>query len=585
MPIETAEAATGAPVRTLIDLFLEAQADTTAVQRFSRQHDPAFGDQPARARWYRDLLPATPPGPGQQYAFSVDLDACTGCKACVTACSSLNGLDDGETWRTVGLLIGTDTAGAAQPTREVGLAAAAQPTREVGLAAAAQPTREVGLPAAAQHVTTACHHCVDPGCLTGCPVDAYEKDPVTGVVVHLDDQCIGCRYCTLTCPYEVPQFDRSRGIVRKCDLCHGRLAAGEAPACVQGCPTNAISITIVDLEDVGSTGTEAWPFPAPDPATTRPTTRWTGSGDLATTVASDRHVPRRVEAHTPLAIMLVLTQVAVGVSLFDLVLGRRLPVAWGSGATGAVLSLVVAAVALAASVFHLGRPLLAWRAVIGLRHSWLSREIVAFSSFAGLAGIDSAVRLGWLAVPSSVAASLPAAALLAGICGVWSSVMIYAVTGRHWWRASWSTPRFGLTMLLGGAALATATVAVAVAGGNRDLAPSLRALAGVAVALVVAKLTVDLAVLAWRRRDDSELARSARLLTGPLADAMRLRVAMAVFGSALVLAALILAGRPETGAGAAAVVAAGALAVVGGELVERWLFFAASSPARMPGQR
>ena len=43
------------------------------------------------------------------------------------------------------------------------------------------------------------------GCLNGCPVLAYEKDPVTGIVRHLDDQCIGCQYCMLKCPYDVPQ--------------------------------------------------------------------------------------------------------------------------------------------------------------------------------------------------------------------------------------------------------------------------------------------------------------------------------------------------------------------------------------------
>src|SRR5204863_9647202 len=75
-----------------------------------------------------------------------------------------------------------------------------------------------------QTVTSACHHCVDPACLSGCPVDAYEKDPVTGIVKHLDDQCIGCSYCTLTCPYEVPSFNHRLGIVRKCDMCSDRLA-------------------------------------------------------------------------------------------------------------------------------------------------------------------------------------------------------------------------------------------------------------------------------------------------------------------------------------------------------------------------
>ena len=100
-------------------------------------------------------MPATAPGPGQQYAFDVNLDTCTGCKACVSACHSLNGLDEDESWRSVGLLHGTVPEVRYQQT-----------------------------------ITTGCHHCVEPGCLEGCPVDAYEKDPVTGIVSHLDDPSV-----------------------------------------------------------------------------------------------------------------------------------------------------------------------------------------------------------------------------------------------------------------------------------------------------------------------------------------------------------------------------------------------------------
>ena len=78
--------------RTLVDELLAEQRQLTAVEKFSRAHD---GHALSSAR-YRDLLPATPPSTGQQYAFEVDLDQCSGCKACVTACHSLNGLDDGE---------------------------------------------------------------------------------------------------------------------------------------------------------------------------------------------------------------------------------------------------------------------------------------------------------------------------------------------------------------------------------------------------------------------------------------------------------------------------------------------------------
>ena len=57
------------------------------------------------------------------------------------------------------------------------------------------------------------------------------------------------RYCVLKCPYDVPKYSESAGIVRKCDMCSSRLAADEAPACVQACPHEAISIRIVDRRE------------------------------------------------------------------------------------------------------------------------------------------------------------------------------------------------------------------------------------------------------------------------------------------------------------------------------------------------
>src|SRR6266540_5060193 len=88
--------------RTLIDELLAEQRELTAVETFSRAHDAHAIAAPR----YRDLLPLTAPASGQQYAFEVDLDKCSGCKACVTACHSLNGLEDDEAWRSVGLLVG-----------------------------------------------------------------------------------------------------------------------------------------------------------------------------------------------------------------------------------------------------------------------------------------------------------------------------------------------------------------------------------------------------------------------------------------------------------------------------------------------
>src|SRR5688500_18885121 len=82
----------------LLSALLAEQSDLTAVQRFAHYQNRSrlgHGD-------YTSLLPASPPGAGQQYAFEVNLDLCSGCKACVTACHNLNGLDSGEAWRDVG---------------------------------------------------------------------------------------------------------------------------------------------------------------------------------------------------------------------------------------------------------------------------------------------------------------------------------------------------------------------------------------------------------------------------------------------------------------------------------------------------
>src|SRR5689334_12591775 len=106
LSIPAPEQSESAASRTLIDDLLAEQRELTAVEKFAREHHT----DDFRNRLYRDLLPATSPGPGQQYAFEVDLDKCYGCKACVGACHSLNGLDEHETWRSVGILVGDPAA-------------------------------------------------------------------------------------------------------------------------------------------------------------------------------------------------------------------------------------------------------------------------------------------------------------------------------------------------------------------------------------------------------------------------------------------------------------------------------------------
>jgi Fe-S-cluster-containing dehydrogenase component len=90
-------------------------------------------------------------------------------------------------------------------------------------------------------VKKSCMHCVDPSCVSVCPVKAMKKDERTGVVSHDKNACIGCRYCVASCPFDVPRFTYDQAIpqISKCQLCHHRWADGKYAACAEVCPTGA----------------------------------------------------------------------------------------------------------------------------------------------------------------------------------------------------------------------------------------------------------------------------------------------------------------------------------------------------------
>jgi len=85
-----------------------------------------------------------------------------------------------------------------------------------------------------------CMHCAEPSCVSACPVVALQKTSL-GPVVYEEGRCIGCRYCMLACPYQVPAYEWSKALpkVRKCDMCYARLASGKPTACSEACPTGA----------------------------------------------------------------------------------------------------------------------------------------------------------------------------------------------------------------------------------------------------------------------------------------------------------------------------------------------------------
>ncbi|QEF97521.1 Anaerobic dimethyl sulfoxide reductase chain B [Stieleria maiorica] len=555
----------------LVGQLLQEQQELSAVEQFSDWHSGHESDAataaPAQEKYYRSLLPASAPGPGQQFAFEVDLNACSGCKACVVACHTLNGLEEDESWRRVGTLL-------------------------IGDPAAADVS-------AIQHVTTACHHCEDPGCLNGCPVKAYDKDPVTGIVRHLDDQCIGCKYCTMMCPYEVPQYSDRLGIVRKCDMCHQRLSVGEAPACVQSCPNEAIRITIVPSDGSDAATEESLVPSAPSSTITRPTTRYVAEAtfDPAQTRPQDEHVDEVAESHWPLALMLVATQISVGILIAESIATLVLT-AFGITVPGAVpiaaalSAFAIGNVGLGIAPLHLGQPLRMWRVFLGLKTSWLSREAVVLGKFMGLLAGGIALLLlpvVWDWIPTSVQDMIPTqwipdwagralltASIPVGLAGLYCSAMIYIATKRRLWRSGRTLPRFFGTTLTCGPIIAAVLFAFAGFGGTASVLCLVGAAAGCWKWMRERQLYRSPADL-----DDPYDRRSRRLVGNHLGEMLRMRGFSAVVATLLAgLAVVMCPFLPAAGGVCAAMSAA---VWIAGESLERLLYFQSVVYDRMPG--
>src|SRR2546422_3042663 len=184
-----------------LPLLKRARDDGAVFVRVSPKHGgaDAYGVRSVQA-----LMPGRALRPGEQYRFHVDMQSCIGCKCCVVACNEQNGNPAAINWRRV-----VEIEGGWYP----------------------QTGRS--------YLSMGCNHCLEPTCLEGCPVDAYSKDALTGIVRHSADVCIGCQYCTWNCSYGVPQYNPERGVVGKCDMCYGRLSLDQSPACVNACPEGA----------------------------------------------------------------------------------------------------------------------------------------------------------------------------------------------------------------------------------------------------------------------------------------------------------------------------------------------------------
>ena len=88
-----------------------------------------------------------------------------------------------------------------------------------------------------------CNHCLEPACASACFVRAFSKTE-TGAVIYDASVCVGCRYCMIACPFEIPTYEYDSAFtprVMKCTMCYPRISKGLLPGCVEACPTEALT--------------------------------------------------------------------------------------------------------------------------------------------------------------------------------------------------------------------------------------------------------------------------------------------------------------------------------------------------------
>ena len=160
-----------------------------------------------------------------QLALVIDLNVCVGCHACVTSCKEWNS----SGW--AGPMTDENPYGA-DPT---GVFFNRVQTYECGT----YPETET------IHFPKSCLHCVEPPCVPVCPTGASYKREEDGIVLVDYDKCIGCKYCSWSCPYGAREFDPVQGVMKKCTLCVDRIydktlaEDRRKPACVLACPPGA----------------------------------------------------------------------------------------------------------------------------------------------------------------------------------------------------------------------------------------------------------------------------------------------------------------------------------------------------------
>lgn len=299
----------------------------------------------------------------QRFLFRAE--RCTGCEACVLGCWMENRSVQTRPWRTVHTF---------------------------------NPHRRPDLPVF--HLSLACHHCERPACLENCPAAAYARDPATGAVTLRPEACMGCRYCTWACPHDAPRFSEATGTAEKCTFCLGRLEKGLEPACVARCPVEALCLEPRDGAGPAPFGLPGWELGPGIRITGRPAApRFASPPDPGPAARALDGLLRVPEPKITLRGEWTLVAFTTVLALLTARMAAGGPFShpWAFLAAGGA--------SMALSALHLGRPERAWRAMLNLRSSWLSREIALASLFLALcAATFAGLAPSWAAAAAGFAA-------------------------------------------------------------------------------------------------------------------------------------------------------------------------------------
>jgi ferredoxin len=242
--------------------------------------------------------------------------------------------------------------------------------------------------------------------MTACPALAYSRDAETGAVLLDQGKCIGCRYCSWACPYDAPRFDPDERLMTKCTFCVERLRNGSLPACADLCPTGALGFDHLAEEEIVN---EAEGFPRSSLKPAIKIVAWSGGSPADVSGATDypvslasQPVAARVSLQSEWSLLAFTFIVA---SLFGALAAQ---VAGGVG-VNAVAFVGTAVLGIALSGLHLGRKTRAWRIVLNVAQSWLSRETVSVGLFVACGTVYLVVTpaqqiIGWTAVASGLVA-------------------------------------------------------------------------------------------------------------------------------------------------------------------------------------